>query len=72
MLIDGTEYSDSEEDEFESSITSSSENSDSDDMLSTIVKSSNAIDWISSTSNLLKPKNIKRFGNNNLYLYLYK
>ncbi|KAL6618007.1 kinase-like domain-containing protein [Neocallimastix sp. 'constans'] len=59
---DGTEYSDSEEDEFESSITSSSENSDSDDMLSTIVKSSNAIDWISSTSNLLKPKNIKRFG----------
>ncbi|KAG4084045.1 Serine/threonine-protein kinase [Neocallimastix lanati (nom. inval.)] len=67
---DGNEYSDSEEeeeeedDEFESSIISSTEDSDSDneDMISSIVQSSNAIDWISSTSNLLKPKNIKRFG----------
>jgi len=63
---DGTEYSDSEE-EFSSSIISSEEDTDSEDMLSSIVhnQSSNAVDWISSTSNLLKPKIINRFGSYN-------
>jgi len=59
------EYSDSEEDEFDDddSLISSSDDTDSEDMLSSLVnQSSTAIDWISSTSNLLKSKNIKRFG----------
>ncbi|ORX52231.1 hypothetical protein BCR36DRAFT_582732 [Piromyces finnis] len=57
---DGMEYSDSEdEDEFDDSLISS----DSEDMLSSLVnQSSTTIDWISSTSNLLKPKNINCFG----------
>jgi len=71
ILTDGTEYSDdSEEDEFDSDSFSSTENSDSDMLSSLVNQSSTAIDWISSTSNILKPNNnIKRFGKYHFFFF---